>query len=233
MFAFGTLIFTVNAITVAPQVVMFLGLTHATVGLDRVRPGGPEDPDIRVPGRARFRWLTRSMLLGFTLGALGLAVTVSAIVGLTPRVAQSTPSSWSRSSSMPRWWASSWTTVTQTSSARSSGSGKSVLEGQPEEDDRLGIGDPVGAPLGPRHPLVQAVQGVVGRRCSFRAQLVRRRLVVDDDGDLVEGRGERHRDGRERLVDEDVERPVAATRGAGRSGRSGNRVDASAWRSVS
>ena len=80
-FAFGTLIFTVNAITVAPQVVMFLGLTHATFGLDRVRQGGPDDPDVRRPGRARFRWLTRSMLLGFMLGALGLALTVSAIVG--------------------------------------------------------------------------------------------------------------------------------------------------------
>jgi hypothetical protein len=79
-FAFGTLIFTVNAITVTPQVVMFLGLTHATVGLDRVRPGGPEDPDLRLPGHPRFRWLTRSMLLGFMLGALGLALTVSAIV---------------------------------------------------------------------------------------------------------------------------------------------------------
>ncbi len=80
-FAFGTLIFTVTAITVAPQVVMFLGLTHATIGLDRVRPGGPEDPDIRLPGRPRFRWLTRSMLLGFVLGAVGLALTVSTIVG--------------------------------------------------------------------------------------------------------------------------------------------------------
>ena len=79
-FAFGTLIFTVNAITVAPQLVMFLGLTHATLGLDRVRPSGPDDPDIRRPGVPRFRWLTRSMLLGFLLGALGLAVTVSAIV---------------------------------------------------------------------------------------------------------------------------------------------------------
>lgn len=80
-FAFGTLIFTVTAITVAPQVVMFLGLTHATIGLDRVRAGGPDDPDIRRPGHPRFRWLTRSMLLGFMLGAIGLALTVSAIVG--------------------------------------------------------------------------------------------------------------------------------------------------------
>ena len=80
-FAFGTLLFTVVAITVAPQVVMFIGLTHATHGLDRVRPGGPDDPDIRRPGRPRFRWLTRSMLLGFLLGAVGLALTLSIYLG--------------------------------------------------------------------------------------------------------------------------------------------------------
>jgi len=40
VFAGGTLLFTVYAITVAPQVVMFVGLTHATMGLDHVRPGG-------------------------------------------------------------------------------------------------------------------------------------------------------------------------------------------------
>jgi hypothetical protein len=80
-FAFGTLIFTVTALTVAPQVVMFLGLTHATMGLDRVRPGGPDDPDIRQPGRPRFRWLTRSMLLGFVLGAVGLALAVATLAG--------------------------------------------------------------------------------------------------------------------------------------------------------
>ena len=78
-FAFGTLLFTVSAITVAPQVVMFLGLTRATFGLDRVRPGGPDDPDIARPGRPRFRWLTRSMLLGFALGALGLAFTLATV----------------------------------------------------------------------------------------------------------------------------------------------------------
>jgi hypothetical protein len=78
-FAFGTLLFTVSAITVAPQVVMFLGLTRATIGLDRVRPGGPEDPDIRRPGRRRFRWLTRSMLIGFALGAVGLALTLTSV----------------------------------------------------------------------------------------------------------------------------------------------------------
>ena len=79
-FAFGTLVFTVMAITVAPQVVMFLGLTHATVGMDRVRPGGPDDPDVRHPGRPRFRWLTRAMLLAFALGAVGLTVTLATMV---------------------------------------------------------------------------------------------------------------------------------------------------------
>lgn len=80
-FAFGTLLYTVMAITVAPQVVMFLSLTHATIGLDRVRPGGPDDPDIRRPGRPRFRWLTHSMLLGFALGGIGLAMTLAAVSG--------------------------------------------------------------------------------------------------------------------------------------------------------
>ena len=78
-FAFGTLLFTVSAITVAPQVVMFIGLTHATNGLDRVRPGGPDDPDLGRSGRARFRWLTRSMLVGFALGAVGLAATLTSV----------------------------------------------------------------------------------------------------------------------------------------------------------
>lgn len=81
VFAFGTLLFTVMAITIAPQVVMFVGLTHATVGLDRVRAGGPDDPDIRRPGVPRFRWLTRPMLLGVALGALGLGLAVTTVVG--------------------------------------------------------------------------------------------------------------------------------------------------------
>jgi hypothetical protein len=78
-FAFGTLLFTVMAITVAPQVVMFLGLTRATIGLDRVRPGGPDDPDLPRPERRRFRWLTRSMLVGFALGGVGLALTLAMV----------------------------------------------------------------------------------------------------------------------------------------------------------
>ena len=72
-FALGTLLYTVTAIVYAPQVVMFIGLTRATMGLDRVRPGGDHDPDHHGPERALFRWLTRPMLGGFVLGGLGLA----------------------------------------------------------------------------------------------------------------------------------------------------------------
>jgi len=77
IFAAGTLLYTVYAITVAPQVVMFVGLTHATIGLDRVRPGGSHDPDARRPGTRPFRRFTRSMLLGFGLGILGLVSVVN------------------------------------------------------------------------------------------------------------------------------------------------------------
>ena len=72
-FALGTLLFTVTAIIYAPQVVMFVGLTRATMGLDRVRPGGDHDVDRPAPGRRPFRWLTRPMLLGFALGGVALA----------------------------------------------------------------------------------------------------------------------------------------------------------------
>ena len=78
VFAFGTLLFTVQALTVTPQVVMFLGLTHATFGLDRVLPGGPDDPALRRPDRPRFRWFTPLMATGFALGAVGLALVVFA-----------------------------------------------------------------------------------------------------------------------------------------------------------
>jgi hypothetical protein len=125
-FALGTLLFTATAIIYAPQVVMFVGLTRATMGLDRVRPGGDHDPDHHGPERQRFRWLTRPMLLGFALGAL---VWQASWRPSGPDDDQSTPSSWSRSSSMPRWCASSWITVMRTSSSRSSGSGKSASSG--------------------------------------------------------------------------------------------------------
>jgi hypothetical protein len=79
VFAIGTLLFTVNAIIYAPQVVMFVGLTRATMGLERVRPGGDHDPDRHLPDRPRFRWLTRPMLLGFALGGLALAGFLSTV----------------------------------------------------------------------------------------------------------------------------------------------------------
>ena len=81
VFAAGTLLFTVYAITVAPQVVMFVGLTHATMGLDHVRPGGSDDPAITQPGKRRFRWFTRPMLLGIGLAILGLVIVA---VGYSP-----------------------------------------------------------------------------------------------------------------------------------------------------
>lgn len=79
VFAFGTLIYTVIGITVAPQVVMFVGLTHATLGLEHVRPGGRDDPDAPPrPGVRRFRTWTRPMLAGFAIGAGILAIAVAA-----------------------------------------------------------------------------------------------------------------------------------------------------------
>jgi hypothetical protein len=72
VFALGTLIYTATAISLAPQVVMFVGLTRATFGLDHVRPGGDRDPGMVRPGVRRFRWLTRPLLLGFAIGLLGL-----------------------------------------------------------------------------------------------------------------------------------------------------------------
>ncbi len=62
VFAFGTLIYTALAISIAPQIVMFTGLTRATFGLDHVLPGGDRDPLAPRPGQRRFRWLTRPML---------------------------------------------------------------------------------------------------------------------------------------------------------------------------
>ena len=41
------------AIAVAPQIVMFVGITRATFGLDHVRPGGDRDPATVTQGNAR------------------------------------------------------------------------------------------------------------------------------------------------------------------------------------
>jgi len=79
VFALGTLIFTVTVISIAPQVVMFVGLTHATMGLDHVRPGGDRDPDARRPGQRGFRRFTRPMVFGFGLAIVGLLGAVTAL----------------------------------------------------------------------------------------------------------------------------------------------------------
>ena len=76
-FALGTLIYTALAISVAPQVVMFVGLTQATIGLDHVRPGGDRDPALIAPGRRRFRWLTIPLRIAFSLGLAGLVAAVA------------------------------------------------------------------------------------------------------------------------------------------------------------
>jgi hypothetical protein len=75
VFAGGTLLLTAAGIIYAPQAVMFVGLTRATMGLDRVRPGGDRslDPPAWGTRRTPFRWLTRPMLAGFALGAIGVA----------------------------------------------------------------------------------------------------------------------------------------------------------------
>jgi hypothetical protein len=51
VFALGTLLFTVTAISLAPQVSMFLALTHVAPGLDAARPDPATAP-------RRFWWLT-------------------------------------------------------------------------------------------------------------------------------------------------------------------------------
>jgi hypothetical protein len=81
VFAFGTLLFTVTAIAAAPQVLMFLALTHARPGLAKVRaavtqPQGPVQVGWGAgppPVRWRFRWLTRPMLLAIVIGAMTAA----------------------------------------------------------------------------------------------------------------------------------------------------------------
>lgn len=66
VFALGTLLYTVTALTVAPQVVMFVGLTHATVGLDRIPRGAS-------------RWFSGPMLLGVLVAGVSLIALMNAI----------------------------------------------------------------------------------------------------------------------------------------------------------
>ena len=55
-------------------VVMFVGLTRATMGLDRVRPGGDHDPDHHGPERPKFRWLTRPIPRGLVPFWVGIGL---------------------------------------------------------------------------------------------------------------------------------------------------------------
>jgi hypothetical protein len=82
VFALGTLIFTALAISLAPQVVMFVGLTRATGGLDHVRPGRDHDPLVSPPtDRRQFRWLPIPMCLGIAAGIVGLSLLLVALQG--------------------------------------------------------------------------------------------------------------------------------------------------------
>jgi hypothetical protein len=60
--AVGSLVFTVTALAVAPQVVAFVGLTHFGRGLDRARDGAP---DVR-----RVRWVSIPMAVGIGIASL-------------------------------------------------------------------------------------------------------------------------------------------------------------------
>jgi len=62
--ALGSLVFTVSAIVVAPQVAAFLGLTFYSGGLDSARRAEAE-------ARPKFRWITRPMVALMAILALG------------------------------------------------------------------------------------------------------------------------------------------------------------------
>jgi hypothetical protein len=81
VFALGTLIYTALAISIAPQVVMFVGLTHATFGLDHVRPDGDHDPAVTQFHVRPFRWLTIPMVLGLGIGVVALSGFLASFVG--------------------------------------------------------------------------------------------------------------------------------------------------------
>lgn len=73
VFAGGTLLFTVAAISHAPQVVMYLALTNAAPGLDAARVAAAQ------PG-SRFSWLTRAY---YILVTLAVVVMILGLIRLT------------------------------------------------------------------------------------------------------------------------------------------------------
>jgi hypothetical protein len=84
-FAFGTLVFTVSAVAVAPQVVGFLALTRATPALDAIERGrdqAPPDPSWPYrPPAPDFRWLTRPLRVAIAIGAVLVVAGINAIGG--------------------------------------------------------------------------------------------------------------------------------------------------------
>jgi len=86
VFAVGSLLFTVAAIAAAPQVVMFLALTHATPGLAVATTEAMAEAVTQAPAAwgttppvRKFRWLTLPMRVGM---ALGLLVAVAGLASL-------------------------------------------------------------------------------------------------------------------------------------------------------
>jgi hypothetical protein len=78
VFAFGSLIFTVAALALAPEVVMFTALTHAAPGLESVRP--PAEPASPFqPALPRFRWITLPLLATIGMGGVALILGLSTL----------------------------------------------------------------------------------------------------------------------------------------------------------
>jgi hypothetical protein len=73
VFAVGSLTFTVGALALAPEVVMFTALTHAAPGLDSVRPVA-EASDVGYARPPAFRWITRPLLATIAMGGVALAL---------------------------------------------------------------------------------------------------------------------------------------------------------------
>ena len=88
------------------------------------------------------------------------------------------------------------------------GVGEVRFERQPEERDPVRIWRGVGAPLGAGDAFVQAVQLVIPAEIVLASLLVGQ-VVLDDDGHLVEGSRERHRDGSDGAGDQFLERAMA------------------------
>ena len=77
VFALGSLLFTVGALALAPEVVMFTALTHAAPGLDEVRPpAAPPGESLlaTTAGQQPFRWITLPLLATIAMGGAALVL---------------------------------------------------------------------------------------------------------------------------------------------------------------